>query len=100
MAASYAASMQSIGLPALPPSACAEAFDRAGYSEKAILANLDISKFSQVNQVRSKWSYVSQLAMLPKVMLLQDALSHASKEGQFRSSRVPCGQPPLNAIAL
>ena len=67
MAASYAASMQSIGLPALPPSSCAEAFARVGYSGKAILANLDISKFSQVNQVRSRWSYISQLAMLPEV---------------------------------
>ena len=75
MAASYAASMQAIGLPALSPSACAETFQRAGYSGKAILANLDISKFSQVNQVRSKWSYVSQLAMLPKVQSLQEGQS-------------------------
>ena len=71
MAASYAASMQAIGLPALPPSACAETFASVGYSGKAIIANLDISKFSQVNQVRSKWSYISQLAMLPKVKALQ-----------------------------
>lgn len=70
MAASYAASMQSIGLPALPPAACAEAFSRAGYSQRIILASMDVSKFSQVNQVRSKWSYLAQLATLPKVISL------------------------------
>ena len=79
MAASYAASMQAIGLPALPPSACAETFARMGYGGKAILANLDISKFSQVNQVRSNWSYISQLGMLPKVRKHMSVIRAKSK---------------------
>ena len=67
MAASYAASMDSIGLPPLAPSACADAFQRAGYGGQSVLANIDIKRFCQVNQVRSKWSYVTNLASRAQV---------------------------------
>ena len=67
MAAGYADSMRSIGLPPLPPSACAQAFRVAGYAGRFVRARMDLQRFAQVNQVKSGWSYVSQLAMLPQV---------------------------------
>ena len=67
MAASYAESMRSIGLPPLPPSACAQAFWGAGYAGRLVRTRMDLQRFAQVNQVKSGWSYISQLAMLPQV---------------------------------
>ena len=68
MAAGYAESMHGIGLPPLPPSACAAAFSQAGYGGKLICASIDISRFSEVNQVKSTWPYLHHLATLPEVL--------------------------------
>ena len=67
MAASYADSMQAIGLPPLPPPACPEAFASAGYSGRLIRARIHVARFAQVNQAKGKWTYVSSLAMVPQV---------------------------------
>lgn len=67
MAAEYAESMRDVGLPPLPPSACAEGFNQAGYGSGLVCASIDLSRFSQVNQAKSAWPYLDCLATLPKV---------------------------------
>lgn len=66
MAASYADSMRAIGLHPLSADACPLAFSRIGYSGRTVRTRMDIARFMQVNQAKSKWSYVNLLDKIPQ----------------------------------
>lgn len=70
MAADYADSMRSIGLPALTPDACPAAFESAGYSSNMVRTGMDFARFAAVNQAKSEWSYVANLLTVPEVISL------------------------------
>lgn len=84
MAADYAQSMRAIGLPPMPPAACAQAFSGAGYSGKAIQTGMDLARFSLVNQTKSKWPFVAQLQALPQVK----AKSHSANRQVWQAKAV------------
>lgn len=77
MAAAYADSMSSIGLPPLNPQDCTKAFSQAGYAGQLVAAKIDLDRFATVNQTRSNWTFISELAMLTEVRRISLKMFHS-----------------------
>ena len=67
MAASYADSMRAIGLHPLPPAATYDAFATAGSAPRMVRVRMDMARFAQVNQAKSKWAFLDNLTEVPQV---------------------------------
>lgn len=65
MAAAAADSMRALGLHALHPSEARAAFDAGGCAPQHVRVQLDLAKFTKINQARGRWRFLDQLLTVP-----------------------------------